>query len=479
MQDDGYITCMNLNTKKRERFGKGQKRKARSEDEELQEYREILPSYIFGLRYALTKKGREYLGAYNPKRYREITDLILTPNEYDERKVYRLSLLSETRAMTEQAGFSIHPQTKPPLSSLSNFPDLAADRPAFSALPATGASGCFVGVENSIFNLGTFRYYESNIRHHYGQEFRDTKTYPFRETPIGCVYLLPELQALARMEAEYSGVNQEEADKTRYSRLSGVFFSGNGPYRIYNTERTAIKLRKNGEETMRSYINSWAGMVYKRSLTLVRDDGHGNPVEESIEPKIRGAILFGDETHQAAVSVILQTIQSEIGYGRGRDEKELSKNYNLRIIPDTYYLPVIQEAIPLYALMVFPHWPMYLKEFGKEYWRSLCKTKNASAIIREYIGEMTVDGELEDGSTLVTLAALHLDTVRWIMGELPLSEKPFTILTMEWQEPFWKSLLKEIHPEDAEKLNIIFIPQEELERYVEILHYTEEVPYRL
>ena len=54
MQDDGYITCMNLNTKKRERFGKGKKRKARSEDEELQEYREILPSYIFGLRYYLT-----------------------------------------------------------------------------------------------------------------------------------------------------------------------------------------------------------------------------------------------------------------------------------------------------------------------------------------------------------------------------------------------------------------------------------------
>lgn len=479
MQVDGYVTCIDLNAKMRERLGRGRRKKDRTEDEEIREYREVLPSHISGKRYALTKKGREYLSTYNSKRYGQITDLTLTPYEYDERKVYRLSLLSETRAMTELAGFSIHPDVKPALSMLSNFPEMPAGRPAFSALTAgTGYPERFVGVENSIFNSGTYRYYDGNIRRHNGQELRDTKEYPLRETPIGCVYLLPELQALARMEAEYLGINQEEADKTKYTRLSGVFFSGNGPYRIYNTERSAIKLRKNGEEAMRSYINSWAGTVYKRSLTIVRDDGYGNPVEEPIEPKIRGTILFGDETHKAAVSVILNTIQSEIGYGWNKSENRASQNYNLRIVPDTYYLPVMQEAIPLYALMVFPHWPMYLKEFGKGYIERLHKAGQAPGIVREYIGENALDGELENGSTLITLVSLRLDTVRWIMGELAISKTSFTILAMEWQKPFWESLLERINPDDAEKINIFFIPQRELECYVEKLHKDEEVPYR-
>ena len=147
-------------------------------EEDVREYKETVPTNIYGLRYTLTKKGRDLLRAYNPERYRDRESLALSPPEYHERKIYRLSLLSETRAMSEFAGYSVHPDTKPDITALSGFPLEAADRPACAAHAAVPLNPeRFRGVENSLFNQGTFRYYDKNIRRHSSREARDTKEY--------------------------------------------------------------------------------------------------------------------------------------------------------------------------------------------------------------------------------------------------------------------------------------------------------------
>lgn len=477
LQTDGLVTCLNLNQRVHE-----QRRKVKQGGDvnrgDIQEYTETIPTTIYGSRYTLTKKGREFLRNYNPSRYLE-EDLTLTSAGYDERKIYRLSLLSETRAMSELAGFSVHPDTKPDITALSSFPLPPAGRPACSALTkGSFDSERFQGVENSIYNQDTFRYYDQNERVGNSYIALDTKNYPYRETPIGCVYLLPELQKLARMETEYLGLKLDETDMLRYSRLSGVLFSGNGPYVLYNTERTALRLRKNGEAAMRIYINAWAGTVYKQSLTLVRPDVTGKQIEEQISPEIRGAILFGDETFTAAVKVIEQTIKNEVSFGAKRKEKGITQNYNLLLVPDTYFLPVIQEAIPLYALMAFPHWNMHLQDLGFAFLKKLKRTVDAPGLTRNYIGEGEICGELEDGSTLVVLIDLHLDTVRQLIGNI-FAEGRYTVLAMEWQKPFFDAILELIDEGQRERIKLIYLPQNELEEFVENLHRENELPYRI
>lgn len=473
LQTDGLVTCLNLNQRVRE-----QRRKAKQGGNvnkgDIQEYTETIPTTIYGSRYTLTKKGREFLRDYNPNRYLG-EDLTLTSAGYDERKIYRLSLLSETRAMSELAGFSVHPDTKPDITALSSFPLTPAGRPACSALTKGSFDPeRFQGVENSIYNQDTFRYYDQNERVGNSYIALDTKNYPYRETPIGCVYLLPELQKLARMETEYLGLKLDETDMLRYSRSSGVFFSGNGPYILYNTERTALRLRKNGEAAMRIYINAWAGTVYKQSLTLVRPDVTGKQIEEQIAPEIRGSILFGDETFTAAVKVIEQTIKNEMSFGAKRRETGSTQNYNLRMIPDTYFLPVIQEAIPLYALMAFPHWNMHLQDLGFAFLEKLKRAGEAPGLTRDYITEGEICGELEDGSTLVILIDLHLDMVRQLLGKVG---ERYTVIAMEWQKPFFDAILEQ--SEAKEWIRMIYLPQQELEVFVENLHRENELPYRL
>ena len=473
LQADGLVTCLNLNQRVRE-----QRRKVKQGGDvnrgDIQEYTETIPTTIYGSRYTLTKKGREFLRDYNPNRYLE-EDLTLTSAGYDERKIYRLSLLSETRAMSELAGFSVHPDTKPDITALSSFPLPPADRPACSALTkGSFDSERFQGVENSIYNQDTFRYYDQDIRRHNYREQKDTKNYPYRETPIGCVYLLPELQKLARMETEYLGLKLDETDMLRYSRASGVFFSGNGPYLIYNTERTALRLRKNGEAAMRIYINAWSGTVYKQSLTLVRPDVTGKQIEEQIAPEIRGAILFGDETFTAAVKVIEQTIKNEVSFGAKRREKGSTQNYSLRLVPNTYFLPVMQQAIPLFTLMGFPHWNMYLQDLSFAYLKKLKRAGKAPGLVRTFITEDEICGELEDGSLLVVLIDLHLDTVKQLLGKVG---EQYTVIAMEWQKPFFDSILEQ--SEAKEWIRMLYLPQEELEEFVETLHKDNDLPYRL
>ena len=473
MQDKGYITCNNLNEKVKGK--KRRRRKKMREDKNIAELEEDVPPYIYGTRYALLKAGREYLREFNPRKYGNVVDITAGTNNYDIRKVFRASLLSEMRAMSELAGYSVHGHAKPYVAVLSTHPISLADRPAFTAAEIPER---FVGVENSYFNQGTFQYYEQgSIRKAYGYEHFDAKRYSYRETPIGCVYTPSELLALAKSETEYIGGNKEEHDKMRYVRTSGVFFSGHGAYRLYNTERTAPRLRVSGESNMEIFINAWCANVYKRSLTDMADDGTGNPEFKFIVPELRGNLLFGDATHTAAISVLKQSNRSNFGGKINENEREY-RNYNLRHMPDTYFIPVIQEAIPLYSMMIYPHWPYWIKKMGKDYLGTLnAEQSEAPSIMRSYIGESFPHGNLDDGSALLILISLHLDTVHEMVDEILDGETEFTVLAMEWQKPFFDALIEELDPEVIHKLKVIYIPQGYLNEYAKLLHEEQENPY--
>jgi len=483
LQDSGFATCIDLNEKNKNK--KRRKRRKMREEREVTGNvigfdEEEVPSYIYGARYALTKKGREYLGEFNARRYGGATNLALETNEYDPRRVYRLSLLSEMRAMNELAGYSVHNHAKPHITILSNHPITLADRPAFTAFTTTKYPERYIGNENSYFNQGTFQYYEqATKRKSYGYEHFDARPYSFRETPIGCVYTLPELMALAESETEYIGGNKEATDKMRYCRISGVFFSGHGGYRLYNTERTAPRIRVNGENYLKIVLNAWSANIYKQSLTDMIDDGSGNPSLKPVTPDLRGAILFGDATHKAAISVLKQSGQSKSTFGKRIKEKEREiQNYNLSLVPDTYFIPVIQEAIPLYSVMIYPHWPYWIQKMGKDYLGTLnAERSEAPSLTRSFIDDTFPHGTLDDGSALLILISLHLDSVYKMIEELEVSDTRFTVLAMEWQKPFFDALAGELEPEVAEKLSLIYIPQSYLTDFADWLHKEQENPY--
>jgi hypothetical protein len=476
MQDEGYITCINMNEKIRE---KRRREKKKIRDAGLIPQKEVIddvPSYIYGLRYGLSEKGREYLRANNEKKYGQDALSMQMSGDYNSRRMYRLSLLSEIRAMSELAGFCVHPHQKPPATVLSGHPLKRAAGPAFSAfttpkpLPAR---------KNDIDNRNSFQYYETKTkRSRYGYKHYDAKPYVCRTTPIGCVYLLPELIALADAEAEeVEGLDTKgnETDRMRYSRLAGLLFTGNGSYRLYCTERTAPRLRPNGERNMKTYLDAWTAHVYGDSLTELitnPDNPDGDPEETPISgmPEVAGSILFGDYTHAAAISVLEHTFSEFSRKAKGRERGFL--NYNLRTIKDTYYMPVIREALPLYSTFIFPHWPTVTKAVGIEYLGTLAERSEAPApfLVKQYFGDYQADGLMSDGSLLLSLAALHLDAIEQMISALRKEQDRFTVAAMEWQKPFYDAILEILPAEDAKRVSVFYMPQSYLETWVKSIH---------
>ena len=172
--------------------------------------------------------------------------------------------------------------------------------------------------------------------------------------------------------------------------------------------------------------------------------------------------------------MIEQTIKNEVSFGAKRREKGSTQNYSLRLVPNTYFLPVMQQAIPLFTLMGFPHWNMYLQDLSFAYLKKLKRAGKAPGLIRTFITEDEICGELEDGSLLVVLIDLHLDMVRQLLGKVG---ERYTVIAMEWQKPFFDAILEQ--SEAKEWIRMIYLPQQELEVFVENLHRENELPYRL
>lgn len=468
LEKDKYIRSLRIN--ERVQAKKRQYRTAKKEDDTtVPEYLASLPESVHGVRYILLPKGREFLASLNPVRYGSEgagAGQAPAPIVSNEVQIYRQSLLSETRAMGELAGFSVHPHQKPDITKLSFLNFEQPVRAALSALSVDPKK--YVGAENAINNQQVFQYYEKNIFPKFYTEPKDIKRYIFHETPIGCIYTSQEIKQLAKMEAVKSGGNGEEVDKLMFSRFSGIFFSGNGPYILYNTEQTALRLRQSGEQSVRIYTDSWAANIYKRSLSLIRDDGYGNQIEEELPAKTRGAILFGDDTFRAAIRVVESSLISgaQIFHRKATDAMQETQFLNTVTVPDIFYLPVCKQAIDLFALMLFPHWQVYVKDLTLNYHEKLSARGEMPKLVRDLIGEDENTGLLEDGSYLITMISLHLDVLKQLLSEMPFSREQYTFAFMEWQKPFFEKLLEGLSVEIRERIKLMVLPSRELEEYV-------------
>lgn len=478
LEAKGYIRSLQINN--RIQAKKRKYRMAKKEgDATVPEYISSLPTHVYGLRYVLTPKGRDFLASLNPIRYGGAgAGQAPAPIATNEMQIYRQSLLSESRTMGELAGFSIHPHQKPDITKLSFIEFEKPARAALSALSVDPRK--YVGEENSISNQQVFQYYETNILTKLYTEPKDIKKYIYHETPIGCIYTSHELKQLAKMEAEKNGGTGEEIDKLMFSRFSGIFFSGNGPYILYNTEQTALRLRQSGEQSIRVYADFWAANIYKRSLSLIQDDGYGNQIEEELPAKTRGAILFGDDTFRAALRVVESSLISsaQIFQRKGPNAIQETQFLNTITVPDIFYMPVCRPAVDLFALMVFPHWQVYVKDLTLNYHEKLSAQGKMPRLVRDLIGEDENAGLLEDGSILITMISLHLDVLRQLLSEMPFSRERYTFAFMEWQKPFYEALLKGLPENIRERIRLMILPTSELEEYVHTQYLDNElVPY--
>ena len=466
LETEGYIRSLRMND--RVQAKRRQYREAKKEgDVKAPEYRASLPTYIYGVRYVLLPKGRDFLAQLNPIRYGGAgAGQATAPIVSNEVQTYRQSLLSETRAMGELAGFSVHPHQKPDITELSFLNFETPVRAALSALSVDPEK--YVGMENAINNQQVFQYYEKGFSSKIYAERKDIKKYIFHETPIGCIYTAQEIKQLAKLEAEISGGSAEEIDKLMFSRFSGIFFSGNGPYILYNTEQTALRLRQSGEQSIRVYTDSWATSIYKRSLSLIRDDGYGNQIEEELPARTRGAILFGDNSFRAALRVVESSLISgaQIFHQKSPNAIQETQFLNTVTVPDIFYLPVCKQAIDMFALMVFPHWQVYVKDLTLNFHEKLSARGEMPNLVRDLIGEDENAGLLEDGSYLITMISLHLDVLRQLLSEMPFSRERYTIAFMDWQKPFYEELIKNLPENIRDRIKLMIIPACELEEYV-------------
>ena len=207
------------------------------------------------------------------------------------------------------------------------------------------------GKENSIHNYVEYQYYTEDCNRK-GKQRLDTNKYRKHKTHVGCFYTREEILTQIKWEQEnYSGKGNSK--DLAYSSIEGLLFTGSGAYRIYITDHTVPKINSHAEAIIASYLNEWAGNVYKRSL-----EGMGVGTHQSM----RGSILMGDNSYRAAVSVIEHTLLKKAGktinvpkkQAASKNKTQTGSNYNLIDYPETIYQPYIFEALPIGYLPFHP-----------------------------------------------------------------------------------------------------------------------------
>lgn len=405
-------------------------------------------------RYRLTRKGYEWLRESNPDRYPDRDKCMVGDADWKDHRVRRVSLVGESIAMAEMAGYSAHPDDKPEPMVLSPHLENMADRPASSAFAAALPKADSIAKRNSLINYTDYCYCSEADRRKAGEHFTDTRIYRARATPVGCYYSIGELRDLAVMEKEVIGQSSEDLDaKLKYSKISGLLFTGGGAYRVYNTEHTAPKIRVNGENAMYSLLSHFSAHVYKNSLYETINDFDGNFV--------RGTFLLGDGSFRAAISVIRESLRREMRREKEKKGSEaggegISKR-NMCLADfrgGGYYFPVISEAILLYEYAIFPHWEEHLRRVVK----TLFVKEQDIVLIDDYnTAASSVDGVLPGGKLLICLPALNLRRAMNTITEVDIGAPGVHVLCLDWQKPFYDLLLAEIDEDKARNITVTYM----------------------
>lgn len=416
--------------------------------------------------YRLLEKGRVYLRTLNPIRY--------TSGETDEKKRYedenilRQALRNIVSTMATLSGYGTHPHDKPGLGTLDTsnensrgFSPSSSVRPLLETIPPPTSNA-----RNAIQNYTDFRYYpkpqtRSEARSRVGVwRESDTKIYRTRNTPVGCYYTRTELLACIRAESEGRWKNTGGIQGIYGSRVAGLLFTGSGAYKTYVTGDTAPKIRSQLEAAMTGYLKAWAGRVYQRSL-------EGIPAKLMSE-QLRGSVLIGDESYKAAVSVIEQTNLGVFGkrdFKRGEEEKMQGGgkmyNYNLKDIPETFYLPSIREALPILSAMIYPGFEIALRNMYASY-AELDGHRDFNGLNRP---AMLFDALTHDGRDVACIIPLKLDRVMDVIQTANSETKGIVIYCPEYEVRFYDLLLSSLDEDIAALFEIRPIPQDFIEGY--------------
>ena len=149
-----------------------------------------------------------------------------------------------------------------------------------------------------------------------------------------------------------------------------------------------------------------------------------------------------------------------------KERERVNNTYNLRDCPNTYYLPVIRESIPLLAIMNFPHWIVYMKAMVLKIARAAAERGEICKIRRHYENDGFIAAELIDNTQVIDMTVLRLDTVLWLVQKaMNPGKERYLVITMAWERPFWTQVFETSELERIVRL--WFLDQEDLEEYVQ------------
>lgn len=362
--------------------------------------------------------------------------------------------------MAQLAGYGVHPHDKPELALINGTTNKQADRPALIAQAAQQIQivpnfETDTSTLNSIHNYADYHYFTEEQRKERLE--LDVGTYRTRKTPIGCFYTREDILAMALNEAKVAGSDSGHLQNINSSVIAGVLFTGNGAYKVYHTDNTAPKTRISGDEAMTSYLKAWAGTVYKRSIE--------NLPARFQSQQLRGAILMGDGNYRAAISVLENTWSREIRKNQNREAKQTQEsrreNFNLKDIPETFYLPMIREALPIYSAMIYPEFELLLRSIYTSY---MYLSGMGAFTPLEIPG--LYEGKMADGRDIACMIPLKLDRIMNILRTITVETKGVVIFCPEYERKFYDNLFQIIDEETAKLCEVIPIPQDFIEGFI-------------
>ncbi len=336
--------------------------------------------------YALNPSARNILSGDNE--YRFTTELFET-NKLLTRHSDRAMLRGDAAAALSLAGFSVHPDDKPPIPAhCPPMPDSPDD--------------------------SDWRFLYQNSRQHTYHADNDNKAYTRRLTPVNCYYDAVLLKGLFPKSGDKGneGVN--------YSRVCGVLMTPSYLLRVYHSRDVAMKFNVTGERNMRSLLLSDA--AFSGYL----------PVER------RGVLVFGDD-YSAAEKIIERHIsgnKAKLPSTVKRKGRYQSRPAAADVMMGTtnlgaplFYAPMERSALVLLRLMQYPLWQ-----------ETLCRFINHTCFNQVRNNSWCHDLE---GRQVYILAALNLTQIGVALQNIVRRpQQPVTLAYFDWQHSFFEKLLE-------------------------------------
>jgi hypothetical protein len=286
------------------------------------------------------------------------------------------------------AGFSVHPDDKPP-------------SPAHCPLLPDAPDG------------SDWRSLFQNDRQHSYSGDNGKEIYTRRLTPVNCYYDAVLLKGL------FPKSGDKDNEGVNYSRVCGVLMTPSYLLRVFHSRDVAMKFNVTGERNMRSLLLSDA--VFSGYMPEER----------------RGALVFGDD-YTAAEKIIERHVSGNLAKlpstvkRKGRYQSRPSAADvtlgTTNLGTPLFYLPMERRALELLRIMRYPAWQDTLCRFIND---TCFGQKNNNRWCHEL-----------DGRQVYILAGLNLTQIGVAMQQMSRNPgQPVTLAYLDWQHGFFEKLL--------------------------------------